>query len=79
MKLSPKLLALGASLLPVAGCASLTTETSAVKIADAIGHVEPSKRDTCDTQKQIAAQSSRIDTIRTGKEVVYKAACEKKI
>lgn len=66
------------SLLAAAGCASPIIATDAAKVANAIGHIEPSKRDTCETQKQVAAQSSRIDTIKTGKEVVYKAACDKK-
>jgi len=49
-----------------------------VKVADAIGHIKPSRQDTCETQQQAAAQSSRIDTIKTGKEVVYKADCKQK-
>lgn len=58
-------------------CATRITETEAAKTASAIGHVRPSKADTCDTQEQIAAQSSRIDTTITGKETVYKADCKK--
>lgn len=73
-------LALAASLLTLslAACSTSTTGTDAKKIAEAIGHIEPSKKDTCDTQKQIAEQSSKIDTITKGKEVVYKADCAKK-
>lgn len=41
-------------------------------MAESIGHVEPSKDDTCMTQRKLAAQSSRIDTIIKGKETVYK-------
>lgn len=44
-------------------------------MATAIGHVRPSKNDTCETQVQLAAQSSRLATFMTGKETVYKAAC----
>jgi exo-beta-1,3-glucanase (GH17 family) len=36
----------------------------------------PSKNDTCQTQIQIAAQSSKIDTLITGKEVAYRPACQ---
>jgi hypothetical protein len=36
--------------------------------------VTASRKDTCATQKAIASQSSRIDTIITGKETVYKPA-----
>lgn len=73
-------LALATSLLTLslAACSTNTTGTDAKKIAEAIGHIEPSKKDTCDTQKQIAEQSSKIDTIRKGQEVVYKADCSKK-
>lgn len=63
-------------LLPA--CGTRITETEAAKTASAIGHVRPSKADTCDTQEQIAAQSSRIDTTISGKETVYKADCQKK-
>jgi len=38
--------------------------------------VKPSRADTCETQNQIAQQSSRIDTIITGSEKVYKADCK---
>lgn len=59
----------------VGGCAKEITATDAVKVAEGIGHVAPSKSDTCETQRALAAQSSRIDTIVQGKEVVYKADC----
>lgn len=59
----------------MAGCETPTNGlTEAAKTAAAIGHINPSKNDTCETQRQAAAQSSRIDTIKTGKEVVYVAA-----
>lgn len=45
--------------------------TEAAKTATAIGHVAPSRVDTCETQRALAAQSSRIETIKSGKEVVY--------
>lgn len=64
------------SLPLVAACSTNTTATDAVKVAQTIGHVRVSKADTCETQKQAAAQSSKIDTIITGKETVYKARCE---
>ena len=55
------------------GCAQDITGTDAVKVASAIGHIEPSRKDTCETQRDIAAQSSRIDSIINDKETVYKA------
>lgn len=71
------MLAAGLSTLPLAGCLTPTTgPTSAAAVAESIGHVRPSKADTCETQRQIAAQSSKIDTIVTGKETVYKADCK---
>ena len=66
------LLAASLSTLLLGACSTLTTVTSAASTAESIGHVEPSKADTCETQRKLAAQSSRIDTIINGKEVVYK-------
>lgn len=67
------------ALLSLQGCSYPIIGTDSAKVASAIGHIEPSKKDTCETQKQIAAQSSRIDTIVQGKETVYKApACDDK-
>ncbi len=61
-------------ILPLAGCETPTIVTSAASTAESIGHISPSRKDTCETQRQIAAQSSRIDTIIKGKETVYKPA-----
>ena len=73
---SAKQIPLLLSLLAVAGCSSPSV-TDGRKLADAIGTIKPSRQDTCGTLKQIAEQTSRIETIRQGKEVVYKAPpCE---
>jgi hypothetical protein len=72
----PLLLLLGLSILLLAGCSTPdTAPTSAAAIAQSIGHIRPSRRDTCETQQQVAAQSSKLDTITSGKETVYKADC----
>jgi hypothetical protein len=65
--------ALALSLVMVAGCETYPSGTNSKKIADAIGTITPSRNDTCGTLKQIAEQTSKIETIRQGKEVVYKA------
>lgn len=70
--LKPIRLAASLLILPLAACETPTTATDAKRIAESIGHVRPSKRDTCETQQQVAAQSSRIDSIVSNKEVVYK-------
>lgn len=62
------------SLALVAGCSTPITETEAKKTALAIGHVRPSKEDTCETQRALAEQSSRIDTIAKGEIIAYKPA-----
>jgi hypothetical protein len=77
--LLPLLLSLSTLLL--AGCSILSTGTetpplSAAAVATAIGHVRPSKADTCETRVQVAEQSSKIATLQTGKETVYKAGCD---
>jgi PBP1b-binding outer membrane lipoprotein LpoB len=74
-----KLLIITLSAVFLNGCAGYeaVTGTDAAKVAGSIGHIKPSRDDTCQTQKQIAEQSSKIDTIIKGKEVVYKAPpCE---
>lgn len=75
-----RLLAASLLILGLSGCSTLTSETKipaeAKVTAEAIGHIRPSRRDTCETRQQIAAQSSRIDTIIQGKEVVYKDDCQ---
>jgi len=72
-----KLLPLATSLPLVTGCGSFPTATDAPKVAAAIGTIKPSRNDTCGTLRQIAAQTSRIETITQGKEVVIKApACD---
>jgi len=64
-------------ILALPACSTPTTGlTSAADTARSIGHVKPSRADTCETQNQIAQQSSRIDTIITGSEKVYKADCK---
>ena len=73
---SRKLMLPAASLcLALAACGTPIIATDAAKVAEGIGHVQPSRADTCETQKALAAQSSRIDTIIKGQEVVYKADC----
>ena len=69
-------LAVSLAMPTLSGCGILTTGTNtteAAKVAEAIGHVRPSRHDTCETQRAIAKQSSRIDSIIKGKEVAYKA------
>jgi hypothetical protein len=45
----------------------------------ALGAFRPitsSVQDTCQTQREVAEHNSRYDTLRTGKEVAYKAPCD---
>lgn len=75
---TPKALAASLLTLLLPACGPPITETDAKLVAERIGHIQPSKRDTCETQAAIAAQSSRIDSILKDKEVVYKPApCQK--
>lgn len=71
MRLLPSLAILG-----LAGCSTPTIATGGVseaaKVAKSIGHVSPHVDDTCETQIQLAQQSSRIDTLIEGREKVYK-------
>lgn len=38
-----------------------------------------SMRDTCTTQKEIAAHNSVYDTLKAGKPLIYRAPCEGKV
>jgi len=73
----PKAALLAISLCPVlAGCSS-NFVTDAKQVAEGIGEITPSRHDTCETKRQVAAQSSRIRTISEGREVVVAAPkCE---
>ena len=78
MRTLRKLTALAVSLPLVTACSSITA-TDSKKVADAIGTIEPSRKDTCETLRQVAQQTSRIETIRQGKEVVIASPkCEGK-
>jgi hypothetical protein len=78
MKTLKKLTVLAASLPLVAGCSSISA-TDSTKVAEAIGTIQPSRKDTCETLRQIAQQTSRIETIKQGKEVVFASPkCEPK-
>lgn len=56
-------------------CATPTPPADvAVQSFRAIGY---SVRDTCTTQREIAAHNSVYDTLKTGKAVVYQAPCER--
>ena len=65
--------------LPLAGCATLTPQSevpvSAKAIAESIGNMRTRAGDTCETKQEAAALNSKLDTIKFGKEVVYKADC----
>jgi hypothetical protein len=37
--------------------------------------IQASPKDTCETQKQVAAHNSAYDTLKQGKQVVYTANC----
>lgn len=75
---SHKLIALLASLvtLQLAACSTLTSGMTKASAIDAFKPIRISKRDTCETKKQVAEHNSRYDTIRNGKETVYKADCD---
>lgn len=62
-------------ILTAGGCATPTPVT--IKGAElAFKPIYSSPRDTCGTQRQVAEHNSRLDTIKAGKPVVYKAPCD---
>ncbi len=76
----PALLLSNLLILSLPGCAYLTNETkipaNVAEVAKEIGHIRTSRRDTCETRQQVASQSSKIDTLITGKVVAYKVECK---
>lgn len=70
-------LLLGAALtLPLAACSTLTSEPTTKGALDSFRALSMSKKDTCGTQREIAEHNSRFDTLKTGRDAVYKAPCE---
>lgn len=68
-------LALALVTLNLAGCVTPTPVT--IKGAElAFKPIASSPKDTCSTQQQVAEHNSRLDTIKAGKPVVYKAPCD---
>lgn len=62
--------------LALAGCqTSQSTPAIGAKLLDDMPKVENSNRSPCWQQIQIAKQRAYIDTVRTGKEHVYRADC----
>jgi hypothetical protein len=78
-KLKP--LALAAVILVLAGCSTPTSAPTTKGALDAFKTLSMSKKDTCQTQREIADHNSRYDTLKTGKDVTYKPPCdvEKKV
>ena len=68
------LLALVATLL-LAGCQTPTAGLSRAGALAAFQPIRASAQDTCETLKQVAEHNSAYDTLKTGREVVYKATC----
>ena len=61
--------------LALAACAtpiSVSTDSS----LQSFKPIQSSPKDTCETQKQVAAHNSVHDTLKSGKQVVYSAQCE---
>ena len=71
------LLALLLALVPaLAGCGTLTPALTKTGALDAFEPITASPRDTCPTQRAVAEHNSRYDSLKSGKEVVYRAACD---
>ena len=62
--------------LALAGCAGKSIPAIGTSVLDDLPEVENSRQSPCWQQKQIAAQRSYIDTVKSGKQQVYKADCK---
>lgn len=61
--------------LALAGCQTLSTPAIESEVLSKLPKVENSRQSPCWQQIQIAKQRAYIDTVRTGKEHVYRADC----
>jgi hypothetical protein len=65
-------------LLSVAALAACATPTPPVDTSlTSFRPIGYSLRDTCQTQREIAAHNSVYDTLKSGRSTVYTAPCEK--
>lgn len=61
----------------MAGCATPTQPPVVDTSLQSFKPIGYSTRDTCPTQKEIAAHNSVYDTLKSGKPTVYQAPCDK--
>lgn len=74
---SAKLTALALVLAPLlAGCETLTPSLTNGGALAAFKNIPNSAQAPCNMQIAVAEHNSRYDTLRDGKEVVYKAPCQ---
>lgn len=66
---------IAAAALMLVACETPINGVTSKGALDAFKPIASSPKDTCDTQVQIAEHNSRYDTLKTGKETVYKAPC----
>lgn len=62
--------------VPLAGCATPTPSLTNGGALAAFKNIPNSPKAPCDMQKAVAEHNSRYDTLKNGKEVVYKAPCQ---
>ena len=67
--------ALALATLALAACSTSTSAPTTKGALDAFKPLSMSRKDTCQTQTEIADHNSRYDTLKTGKDVVYKPPC----
>lgn len=68
-------LALVAAIHALAACSTPISGPTTKGTLDAFKTLSMSRKDTCQTQQEIADHNSRYDTLKTGKDTVYKAPC----
>jgi outer membrane PBP1 activator LpoA protein len=76
-KLRPFVMLLSVTILP--GCLTLTQTDDAAPDTSlrSFKPITSSTRDTCQTQREIAAHNSVYDSMKAGKAVIYQAPCDK--
>lgn len=62
-------------MLPLAGCSSVPTDGTSDQRINSLPYINYSRQDTCETQKQVEAYHSALDTMKKGRTVIYTPEC----
>ena len=68
--------ALAFATLALGACSTPTSGLVSKSVIDGLKPITMSRKDTCQTQIEIAEHNTRLEAIKSGKDVTYKAPCQ---